>query len=347
MDNSVIAAVPDMGKDDVSRAIDTAHLAFKEYKKMPPRQRRFLLRKWSDLIKENADDLAALCTMELAKPYSESHVTINYGVSFLDWFECEAEHLYGETIPAARGDNRIFTIREPQGVVCAVLPWNSPIAMLTRKVGAAIAAGNTVICKPAPETPFTALALASLFERAGFPKGVLNIVTTLKHVQEVGTEMCTNPKVKHLSFTGSTAIGKMLHQLCAQSLKKTSMELGGNAPFIVFADCDVDKAVDGVITSKFRSSGQTCVCANRIFVESSIYDTFATKLAARQKELLKPGSVWEKGINYGPLYSDKGLQKVKLHVEDALQKGAKVFLGGNPRTRNSGQTISHLPFSQA
>lgn len=227
-------------------AIDAAQQAFKEYKKITHRKRRQLLRQWTEMVKSNRDDLAAICTLELGKPITESYVTVDYGISFLEWFEGEVERLYGETIPAARGNNRIFTVREPQGVVAAITPWNSPVAMILRKVGAAIAAGNSVVLKPAPETPMCAIALAKLFERVGYPAGTLNVVTgDAATSAEIGEEMCHNRTVRHLSFTGSTAVGKYLNTECAKSLKKTSMELGGNAPFIVFEDADIQKAVDG------------------------------------------------------------------------------------------------------
>lgn len=250
-DNKEIGQIADLGRDDVEKSIQVAHEAFKTYRKMPHRERRWLIRKWSDLIKENKDDLAAICTLELGKPYNESHVTVKYGTDFLDWFEGEIERTYGETIPAAKGDSRIITIRQPQGVVAAITPWNSPIAMVTRKVGAAIAAGNTVVCKPAPETPLCAIALAKLFERAGFPPGVLNIVTSSAiNAAAIGEEVCDNRLVRHLSFTGSTQVGKLLNAACAKNMKKTSMELGGNAPFIVFEDANLQAAVDGNFTQK-------------------------------------------------------------------------------------------------
>jgi len=245
-DNETICHVADLGLEDTKLAIKTAAEAFATYKKTPHRERRWLMRRWSDLIKANKDDLAAICTLELGKPFTESLVTVKYGCDFLDWFEGEIERQYGETIPAARGDNRIFTIHQPQGVVAAITPWNSPIAMVTRKVGAAIAAGNTVICKPAPETPLCAIALAKLFERAGGPPGVFNIITaSSKYTPAIGDELCHNSSVRHLSFTGSTSVGRYLHTECAKTFKKTSMELGGNAPFIVFEDAKISKAVDG------------------------------------------------------------------------------------------------------
>lgn len=338
--------VANLSRDDARDAIEAAQAAFKTYKKVPHRERRWLMRKWADLLKANKEDLAAICTLELGKPYIESFVTVKYATDFLDWFEGETERTYGETIPAARGDNRIFTIREPQGVVAAITPWNSPIAMVMRKIGAAIATGNTVVLKPAPETPLCARAVAKLFERAGYPPGVLNVVTSdIKHTPEIGDEFCFNNAVRHLSFTGSTAVGKMLNSECAKSLKKTSMELGGNGPFIVFEDANLEKAVNGewdhilrgpktnttagLISSKFRSSGQTCVCANRILIHRSIMNAFAERLKVRLEETFKHGSVWDTKVSFGPLYGPKAIEKVERHVKDATSKGAKVFLGGH------------------
>ena len=287
------------------------------------------MRAWSDTIKANKEDLAAICTLELGKPFTESLGTVKYGTDFLDWFETLIEHVGGETIVANRQDNRIVTIRQPQGVVAAVTPWNSPIAMITRKVGAAIAAGNTVVIKPAPETPLCAIALAKLFERCGFPDGVLNVVTcSVESTPECGTEMCENRLVRHLSFTGSTAVGMKLNSECGKTLKRTSMELGGNAPFIVFEDADIEKAVNGLIASKFRSSGQTCVCANRVLVHESVMEAFSKQLLKRIPETLAPGSVWDKETSFGPLYSPKGVAKVKRHFEDALKRGATLLTGG-------------------
>lgn len=245
-DNEIAFQVTNLSQDDVSRAIDAAQGAFRVYKKFTHRKRKELLRQWTDIIKANRDDLAAICTLELGKPITESYVTVDYGISFLEWFQGEIERLYGETIPAARGNNRIFTTREPQGVVAAITPWNSPIAMVLRKVGAAIAAGCTVVLKPAPETPMCAIAIAKLFERVGYPEGTLNIVTgDAKASVAFGKELCENTAVRHLSFTGSTAIGKFLNAECGKTLKKTSMELGGNAPFIIFEDANIQEAVDG------------------------------------------------------------------------------------------------------
>ena len=256
-DNEVAFNIANCSREDARKAIEVAQATFHTYKKVPHRERRWLMRKWADLLKANKEDLAAICTLELGKPYTESFVTVKYATDFLDWFEGEIERTYGETIPAARGDNRVFTIREPQGVVAAVTPWNSPIAMVTRKIGAAIATGNTVVLKPAPETPMCAIAVAKLFERAGYPKGVLNIVPCdAKYTPEIGDEFCENKFVKHLSFTGSTAVGKLLNAACAKNLKKTSMELGENAPFIVFEDANLEKAVNGKGHDRAGSCGE-------------------------------------------------------------------------------------------
>lgn len=239
--------MPNMSTEDIRSSIETAHDAFQVYRKLTPRQRKFMLRRWGDLVKANREDLAALCTLELGKPFTESLATVAYGIDFLDWFESLVEHTCGESIPANRSGTRIITTREPQGVVVAITPWNSPVAMITRKVAAAIAAGNTVVCKPAPETPLCAIAMAKLFDRAGFPPGVFNVVTcSAESTKAFGEEVTSNRLVKHLSFTGSTPVGKMLNAQCAGYLKRTSMELGGNAPFIVFEDADIDKAADGM-----------------------------------------------------------------------------------------------------
>ncbi|KAF9893416.1 hypothetical protein FE257_010728 [Aspergillus nanangensis] len=328
-DNTEICQIADLSTTDTQQAIAAAHAAFQTYQHTPHRERRFLMRRWGDQIKAHRDDLAALCTLELGKPFTDSLGTVQYAIDFVDWFEGAIERTLGETIPAARGNNRVLTIRQPQGVVAAITPWNSPVAMVTRKVGAAIAAGNTVVCKPAPETPLCAIALAKLWERAGGPKGVFNVVTSgWENTPLVGGEMCKNMMVKHLSFTGSTAVGRVLNTECARTIKKTSLELGGNASFIVFEDADLEKAVAGLITSKFRSSGQTCVCANRIYVHSSIIDKFADALAQGLKKTFVYGSVWDRNVNFGPLYSGKAIAKVESHLGDALEKGATVHYGG-------------------
>ncbi|RFU31234.1 hypothetical protein B7463_g5088, partial [Scytalidium lignicola] len=328
-DDKEICQVPDMSVGDIRSSVETAHEAFQVYRKVPPRQRKFMLRRWGDLVKANREDLAALCTLELGKPFTESLATVAYGIDFLDWFESLAEHICGESIPANRSGTRIITTRESQGVVVAITPWNSPVAMITRKVAAAIAAGNTVVCKPAPETPLCAFAMAKLFDRAGFPPGVFNVVTcSPESTKAFGVEVTSHRLVKHLSFTGSTAVGKLLNAQCAAYLKKTSMELGGNAPFIVFEDADISKAVDGLISSKFRSSGQTCICANRVFVHESIIDQFIEKLRITVPQKTTTGSVWDVKVNFGPLYSQKGVEKVGRHIEDATSKGATIVLGG-------------------
>lgn len=349
----------DLDASDTIRAIEAASKAYETYKLTPHRERRWLMRRWGDLIKANREDLAALCTLELGKPWTESLGSVQYAIDFIDWYETGIERTFGETIPAARGNNRIMTIKQPQGVVAAITPWNSPVAMVTRKVGAAIAAGNTVVCKPAPETPLCAIALAKLFERAGGPPGVLNIVTSgFENTPAVGKQLSSHPAIKHLSFTGSTAIGRLLNTECAKTIKKTSLELGGNAPFIIFEDAVIEKAVDsrcltvisvsvfflpfllsfakivtdrcrkGLISSKFRSSGQTCVCANRIYVHTSIADKFADALKQGLQRTFRYGSVWDPKTNFGPLYATKGIDKVKVHLDDALKNGAKLYYGG-------------------
>lgn len=336
-DNEKVWDVADLGPDETRAAIEAAATAFETFKQTPHRERRWLMRRWADLIKANANDLAAICTVELGKPFTESLVTVKYGTDFIDWYEGCIERQYGETIPAAKGNNRIFTIRQPQGVVAAITPWNSPIAMITRKVGAAIAAGNTVVCKPAPETPVCAIAIAKLFERAGGPPGVLNIVTaSAENAGAIGREFTSNPTIRHLSFTGSTAVGRHLHVECAKTFKKTSMELGGNAPFIIFGDAKLDEAAEGLILSKFRSSGQTCVCANRIFVHASIMDKFTETLIQKVKSTFRYGSVWDKGCNFGPLYSKRAFDKIESQLHNATEKGAQVVLGGLGSRNNQG-----------
>ncbi|KAL4892498.1 Aldehyde/histidinol dehydrogenase [Aspergillus ambiguus] len=337
-DNQEICHVANLGRAETKRAIEAAQEAFQQFRKTTNRERRWLIRRWADLIRENKNDLAAICTLELGKPFTESLGTVKYGTDFLDWFESCIEQSTGQTIPAAKGNNRIFTIKQPQGVVAAITPWNSPVAMITRKVGAAIAAGNTVVCKPAPETPLCAIAVAKLFERAGGPPGVLNIITSDPELTaEFGDEVTSHPLVRHVSFTGSTAVGRYLHAECAKTFKKTSMELGGNAPFIIFDDADISSSVDGLIASKFRSSGQTCVCANRVFVHSSIMDSFASTLAQRLTETFRYGSVWDHSVNYGPLYSGKAMDKIRVQLDDALRKGAKVSYIGSPSDAATGK----------
>ncbi|KAK5169522.1 uncharacterized protein LTR77_005498 [Saxophila tyrrhenica] len=335
-DNAELCYIADLGREDARKALEAAQKAFESYKTWTNRERRALIRRWADEIKASKEDLAAICTLELGKPFTESLGTVKYGTDFLDWFEGAIERQYGETIPAAKGNNRIFTIRQPQGVVAAITPWNSPVAMVTRKVGAAIAAGNTVVLKPAPETPLCAIALAKLFEKAGGPPGVLNIVTSsVERSPEIGQEFTQNDIVKHLSFTGSTAVGRHLHAEAAKKFIKTSMELGGNAPFIVFDDAKLDGAAEGVIASKFRSSGQTCVCANRIFVHKSIIQDFAKVLQEKMNSTFTFGSVWDAKVNFGPLYSEKAFTKIKAQIEDAESKGGKI-VSSDAATGNHG-----------
>ena len=325
----IIGAVPDMNRADVKSAIADAHTAFKSFRNSNPRERARILHRWWALCMENADDLAKLVTWENGKPLVDAKSEVTYGASFLEWFSEEACRTYGDTIPASIPGNRIMTIRQPIGVVGIVTPWNFPIAMITRKVGAAVAAGCTMVIKPAAETPYSALALCELAERAGVPKGVINILPSLTHMKDVGLELTSNKDVRKISFTGSTAVGKLLMEQASSTVKKCSFELGGNAPFIVFDDADLDLAVAGAVMSKFRSSGQTCVCANRIYVQSGVYEEFSKKLASKVNEF-KIGSGFKEGVTLGPLFSSRALDKIKAHIEDAKKGGAKVILGGEP-----------------
>jgi succinate-semialdehyde dehydrogenase/glutarate-semialdehyde dehydrogenase len=283
------------------------------------------MRRWFDLMMANQDDLARLMTIEQGKPLAESRGEVAYAASFLEWFGEEAKRVYGDTIPGQQADKRILVIKQPIGVVACITPWNFPLAMITRKAGPAIASGCTVVLKPASQTPFSALALAELGEQAGIPTGVLNVVTG--SATEIGGELTSNPAVRKLSFTGSTETGKLLMAQCAGTVKKLSLELGGNAPFIVFDDADLDAAVEGAIASKYRNTGQTCVCANRLFVQDAVYDAFAAKLADAVSTL-KPAPGLEAGATQGPLIDDKAVHKVEEHIEDALAKGARVVVGG-------------------
>lgn len=323
-----IATIPDMDREDIRKAIDAASDAWPAYRELTAGQRAGYLKKWYALILENKEELARLMTMECGKVLSESLGEVEYGASFVEWFAEEARRAYGDVIPAASPDKRIVVIKQSIGVVAALTPWNFPLAMITRKVGPALAAGSPVVVKPPSETPLTGLALAFLAEKAGFPPGVYNTVTTTNS-SEAGKEFCENKKVRKLSFTGSTQVGKILMSQCSSTLKKLSLELGGNAPFIVFDDADIDEAVKGAMISKFRNSGQTCVCVNRFFAQEKIYDEFVSKLAAAVGAL-KVGNGLENGMQVGPLISSKGIEKVKLHVEDAIAKGAEVVKGGKP-----------------
>ena len=320
-----IGTVPLMGAAETRRAIDAANAAWPAWRKQTAKERAAILRKWNDLILENTDDLALLMTAEQGKPLAESRGEVAYGASFIEWFGEEAKRVAGETLASPWPDRRILVTREPIGVCAAITPWNFPIAMITRKAGPALAAGCPMVLKPAEATPYCALALAVLAERAGVPPGVFSVVTGA--AKEIGGEMTANPIVRKLTFTGSTAIGKLLMEQSAASIKKLSLELGGNAPFIVFDDADLDAAVEGAIASKYRNSGQTCVCANRIYVQDGVYEAFAQKLVAAVDKL-KVGNGVEEGVTQGPLIDEKAVQKIEQHVADALAKGGRLLLGG-------------------
>ena len=323
----VIASLPDLKVADCSKAIDFADKAWKSWKNTTVVERSDILRKWYNLIQEHKDDLAEIMTLESGKPLSESMVEVDYGSSFVAWFSEEGKRAYGETIPSQKKGSRMMTIKQGVGVVAAITPWNFPIAMVTRKVAPALAAGCTVVLKPASQTPFSAIALAKLAEEAGVPKGVLNIITG-RDSSGIGRELATNDLVRKLSFTGSTEVGKTLIEQSASNIKKVSMELGGNAPFLVFNDADIDAAVEGAIAGKFRNSGQTCVSINRFLVQEDVYDEFSMKLTQAVSKL-KVGNGLDKGVQVGPLINTKGLEKVKHHVQDALNHGAELAAGGN------------------
>ncbi|KAB2571046.1 Succinic semialdehyde dehydrogenase [Lasiodiplodia theobromae] len=324
---AVIATQPEMDKADTQKAIDAAAAALPAFSKLTGRERARLLRKWYDLMIENADDLAKLITWENGKPLADAKGEVTYAANFFEWFSEEAPRVYGTSIPSTVAGNRVFTRKEPVGVCGLITPWNFPAAMITRKIGPALAAGCTVVAKSPGETPLTAAAIAELAHRAGIPKGVVNFVTALHNTPEVGEVITTSPIVKKVSFTGSTNVGKLLMKQSSSTLKKLSFELGGNAPFIVFDDADLDTAVTGAIASKFRSSGQTCVCANRIYVQRGIYDKFATAFAEKVKHF-KVGGGYDEGVTHGPLIHDRAVGKVAQHVEDAVAHGAKVLIGG-------------------
>jgi len=321
-----LGTVPKMGANETRRAIDAANAAMPAWRKMLAKERAAILRRWFDLMMANQDDLARLMTAEQGKPLAESKGEIAYAASFIEWFAEEAKRVYGDTIPTHRGDARIVVTKEPVGVCAAITPWNFPAAMITRKAGPALAAGCTMVIKPATMTPYSAFAMAELAERAGVPKGVLSVVTG--SASGIGGEMTSNPIVRKLTFTGSTEIGKMLMEQCAGTVKKMSMELGGNAPFIVFDDADLDAAVEGAMQSKFRNTGQTCVCANRVLAQSGIYDAFVEKLG-KAVAALRVGDGLQGETDQGPLIEEASLAKVQEHIQDAVSKGAKVVQGGN------------------
>lgn len=323
-----IARVPDMGAEETRAAIDAAHRAFFEWSKRTAKERSGILRRWYELILKNAEGLAVVLSCEQGKPLAEARGEIGYGAGFVEFFAEQAKRVYGETIPSFKADARIVVIKQPIGVVAAITPWNFPNAMITRKVTPALAVGCTAVVKPAEDTPLSALALAALAEEAGVPPGVLNIVTT-SDPASVGRELTSNEKVRAVTFTGSTEVGRILMRQSADTIKKVSLELGGNAPFIVFDDADLDKAVEGAMASKYRNAGQTCVCANRIYVQGGVYEAFAEKLAGATKRL-KVGPGRDEGVTVGPLINEDGLSKVDQHVRDAVAKGAKVLLGGKP-----------------
>jgi succinate-semialdehyde dehydrogenase / glutarate-semialdehyde dehydrogenase len=321
-----IGTVPDMAADETRRAIEAARRAFPAWAAKTAGQRAAVLRRWYELMLANQDDLATLMTAEQGKPLAESRGEIAYAASFIEWFAEEGKRLYGDVIPGHQADKRILVLRQPIGVVAAITPWNFPAAMITRKAGPALAAGCTFVCKPALQTPYSALAMAELAARAGVPAGVLNIVTG-GDAAAIGGEMTSNPAVRKLTFTGSTQVGKRLMAQCAGTLKKLSLELGGNAPFIVFDDADLDAAVAGALASKYRNTGQTCVCANRLLVQSGVYEAFAARLVAAVDKL-RIGNGLEGPTDQGPLIDAKALAKVEQHIADAVRKGARVVHGG-------------------
>jgi succinate-semialdehyde dehydrogenase/glutarate-semialdehyde dehydrogenase len=323
-----LADVPDMGAAETRRAIEAADAAWPAWRALTAKQRGAILRTWHDLIVAHADDLALLMTSEQGKPLAEARGEALYAASFVEWFAEEGRRTYGDVIPQTIAGQRLVVLKQPVGVCAAITPWNFPAAMITRKVAPALAAGCTVVVKPAEQTPLTALALAVLAERAGFPAGVFNLVTgSADRAPVIGGELTGNPTVRKLSFTGSTEVGRLLMSQCAPTLKKLSLELGGNAPFIVFDDADVDAAVEGAMASKYRNAGQTCVCANRLLVQAGVYEEFARKLAAKVAEL-KVGDGIEAGVNQGPLIDAAAIEKVEAHVADAVSKGARVLTGG-------------------
>jgi len=322
----IIGHVPKLNAAQTRKAIDAANRAFATWSKKTGKERAIVLRRWFDLMMAHQEDLARLMTLEQGKPLSESRGEVAYAAAFLEWFGEEAKRVYGDTIPQHQADKRIVVLKQPIGVVACITPWNFPLAMITRKAGPAIASGCTVVLKPAAQTPFSALALAELAERAGIPPGVFNVVTG--SAKEIGGELTSNPIVRKLSFTGSTEVGKLLMAQCASTVKKLSLELGGNAPFIVFEDADLDAAVEGAIALKYRNTGQTCVCTNRFLVQHAVYDAFATKLAAAVRGL-KLASGLEPGATQGPLIDMAAVEKVESHIRDAESHGAKILAGGH------------------
>ena len=322
----VICSVPDLSRAETARAIEAARVAMKDWAARTGKERANVLRKWFELMMANQDDLGAILTAEMGKPLAEAKGEIAYGASFIEWFGEEAKRIYGETIPGHMRDKRIQVIKQPIGVVGSITPWNFPNAMITRKCGPALAVGCGFVARPAEDTPLSALALAVLGERAGLPKGIFSVVTSTR-ASDIGKEFCENHSVRKLTFTGSTEVGRILMRQAADQVMKCSMELGGNAPFIVFDDADLDAAVDGAMMSKFRNNGQTCVCANRIYVQAGVYDAFAAKLAAAVAKLTV-GDGLEAGITTGPLISAEAVEKVESHIADVVKGGGTVVTGG-------------------
>lgn len=322
-----IADVTDVSVAETRAAIDHAYIAQKNWASWTGKERAAVLRRWFDLMVENADDLAAILTAEMGKPLPEAKGEILYGASFVEWFAEEAKRIYGDVIPGHQRDKRIVVLKQPVGVVGSITPWNFPNAMIARKVAPALAAGCSFVARPAELTPLSATAMAVLGERAGLPPGVLNVIPSSNSAQ-TGQELCANPKVSKITFTGSTRVGKILMRQCSDTIKKMSLELGGNAPFIVFDDADLDAAVEGALIAKFRNNGQTCVCANRIYVQDGVYDAFAGKLQEKMATLTL-GSGFEEGVTTGPLISEAAVLKVQEHISDAINKGAQTLLGGD------------------
>ena len=332
---ALLAEVANLGAAETQAAIDAAQAALPAWAALPAKQRTAALQRWAALLHQHAEDLARLMTAEQGKPLAEARGEIGFGASFIEWFAEEARRVYGETIPTTDPDKRYWVLRQPIGVCAAITPWNFPVAMITRKVAPALAAGCTVVVKPAEQTPLCALALAELARRAGLPDGVLNVVTgDGAQSVAIGQQLCASTVVRHLSFTGSTEVGRILMAQCAPTVKKLALELGGNAPFIVFDDADIDAAVEGAMVSKYRNAGQTCVCANRLYVQDGVYEAFTTKLAARAAQL-RVGNGAEAGVQQGPLIDAEALAKVEAHVLDALAQGARLLTGGHRVEPNS------------
>lgn len=322
----ILGSVPKMGKAEAERAVEAAQAALKDWQAKSAKERSKILRKWFDLMMEAQEDLAQILTLEQGKPLAEAKGEIAYGASYIEWYAEEGKRIYGDTIPGPSADKRVLVLKQPIGVCAAITPWNFPNAMITRKAAPALAAGCSFVVRPASQTPFSALAIAELAHRAGIPKGVFSVITGSS--SEIGKVLTQHPIVQKFSFTGSTEVGRLLEAQCATTIKKTSMELGGNAPFIVFNDADLDQAVEGAMACKFRNAGQTCVCANRIYAQSGIYDEFVRKLSEAVAKL-KIGNGMDDGVNFGPVIDENALDKVEEHIKDALDKGGELVAGGH------------------